>query len=55
MSADKDCVAWRIDQHKWQVLQQREPDVARELLKVSLKLTKERMDAITSYVLTTAG
>jgi hypothetical protein len=26
-------------------------DVAAELLKVGLKLTKERMDAITSYVL----
>jgi SulP family sulfate permease len=26
-------------------------DVAAELLKVGLKLTKERMDAITSYVI----
>ena len=55
MTAEKDCVAWRMDQEKWQQLQQNEPEVARELLKVSLKLTKERMDAITSYVLTTAG
>ena len=55
MVAEKDCVAWRMDRGMWETLQGKEPEVARELLKVSLKLTKERMDVITSYVLTTAG
>lgn len=52
---EKDSVAWKLGQEMWEQLQQKEPDVARELLKASLKLTKERMDTITSYVLTTAG
>jgi len=55
MVAEKDSIAWQMDGKKWQEMQAHDPDVARELLKISLKLTKERMDAITSYVLTTAG
>jgi len=31
-------------------MEEKDRDVAAELLKVGLKLTKERMDAITSYV-----
>ena len=31
-------------------MEEKDKDVAAELLKVGLKLTKERMDAITSYV-----
>jgi len=42
-----DCVTWILDQQKWQELLNNEPDVAQELLKLSLKLTSERFDAIT--------
>ncbi len=55
MTAERDCVVWQLGEKQWQQLQKKEPGVAQELLKVSLKLTKERMDAVTAYVLTTAG
>lgn len=45
---------WQMNTEKWNEMQEEEPDVAQELLVITLKLTKERMDAITSYVLTSA-
>ena len=45
--AETDCVTWILDESNWLDLQKNEPDVARELLKISLKLTNERMEAIT--------
>jgi SulP family sulfate permease len=48
-------VAWLLNKESWKRLQENEPGVAQELLRISLKLTSERMSAITSYVLTTAG
>ncbi len=45
--ADTDCVTWVLDEENWKELQNREGDVTRELLQISLKLTSERMDAIT--------
>lgn len=53
--AERDCVAWLMTREQWETLQEEDKDVAQELLRVSLKLTSERMSAITSYVLTTAG
>lgn len=53
--AERDSVVWLMDRESWDALQKAEPDVARELLRVSLKLTSERMTSITSYVLTMAG
>lgn len=55
VQAERDCIAWLLDREHWEELQQKQPDVAQEMLRVSLKLTSERMSAITSYVLTTAG
>lgn len=55
VSAERDCVVWQMTREKWDALQKREPDVARELLRISLKLTSERMNSITSHVLTMAG
>lgn len=52
---EADCVLWLMDAENWEKLQKEEPDVAQELLKLSLKLTSERMNAITSFVLTLAG
>lgn len=52
---ERDCVVWMIDKQSWGRLQKEDPDVAQELLRISLKLTTERMSVITSYVLTTAG
>ena len=45
--ADSDCVVWMLDEKNWQDMQAKQPDVAQEILKISLKLTTERMDAIT--------
>ena len=45
--APTDCVTWVLDEGSWRELQENERDVAQELLKLSLKLTSERMDAIT--------
>ncbi|KZF26373.1 hypothetical protein L228DRAFT_264776 [Xylona heveae TC161] len=53
--AERDCTAWRLTVAKWEELQSKQPDVARELLTIGLKLTSERMSAITSYVLTMAS
>ncbi|KAJ5217356.1 hypothetical protein N7468_010364 [Penicillium chermesinum] len=48
VKTEHDCVAWCLSDEKWKQLQEDEPRVARELLTVSLKLTTERMDSITS-------
>lgn len=48
--AVKDCVVWVMDTENWEKLQKEESDVAQELLRVSLKLTSERMDAMTKYI-----
>lgn len=55
VKAERDCVAWCLTGTQWKALQEHEPRIARELLTVSLKLTTERMDSITSYVLTMAA
>ncbi|MCJ1395175.1 hypothetical protein MMC18_008056 [Xylographa bjoerkii] len=51
-TADTDCVTWVLNKTKWERMQKEEPGVAQELLKISLKLTSERMDALTKYMLT---
>lgn len=55
VQAERDSVCWIMDRDNWEKLQKADPEVVQELLRVSLKLTSERMSAITSYVLTTAG
>ncbi|CEN59670.1 Putative Sulfate/bicarbonate/oxalate exchanger SAT-1 and related transporters [Aspergillus calidoustus] len=55
VKAEQDCVTWSLDAENWKRLREGEPAIARELLTVSLKLTTERMDSITSYVLTMAA
>lgn len=55
VAVENDSIAWLLTRDKYNDLEKREQEVARELLKVGLKLTKERMDAITSYVLVTAS
>jgi len=55
VQAERNCVAWLMDRDHWEKLQKADSEVAQELLRISLKLTSERMSAITSYVLTTAG
>ncbi|KAI0846831.1 sulfate transporter family protein [Daldinia vernicosa] len=48
--AVKDCVVWVMDTENWEKLQNEENDVAQELLRISLKLTSERMEAMTKYI-----
>ncbi|CAJ2501764.1 Uu.00g046170.m01.CDS01 [Anthostomella pinea] len=48
--AAKNCVVWVMDTDSWERLQTDEKDVAQELLRVSLKLTTERMNAMTNYI-----
>ncbi|PNY29325.1 Uncharacterized protein TCAP_00758 [Tolypocladium capitatum] len=55
VQVDRDCVVWLMDRECWEKLQRNEPDVASELLRISLKLTSERMSSITSYILAMAG
>lgn len=50
VAAENDSVAWLLTRQKYRELEEKHRDVSSELLKVGLKLTKERMDAITSYV-----
>ncbi|KAK5694100.1 hypothetical protein LTR97_009721 [Elasticomyces elasticus] len=53
--AEQECIAWLLTPQKWDELQEKEPDVAKELLKVGLKLSAERMNAIVNHVLITAS
>lgn len=55
VAVENDSVAWLLTREKFNELERKNQTVAMELLKVGLKLTKERMDAITSYVLVTAS
>jgi SulP family sulfate permease len=55
VAVENDSIAWLLTRAKFHELETKDEAVARELLKVGLKLTKERMDAITSYVLVTAS
>ena len=54
-TAERDCVTWLLDEANWARMQKDEPNMAQEFLKISLKLTSERMDTITSYMLLTSG
>ncbi|KAH7328663.1 sulfate transporter family-domain-containing protein [Stachybotrys elegans] len=54
-TVEKDCVVWLMDCEGWEKLQKDEPEIAKELLRISLKLTSERMSAFTSYILSMAG
>jgi sulfate permease, SulP family len=51
VSAERDCVAWKMDREGWNKIQKSEGGDAltAELLKIGLKLTSERMETITSY------
>lgn len=44
---ESDCVTWVLTSEKWTELQEKYSDITQELLKISLKLTSERMDSIT--------
>jgi sulfate permease, SulP family len=52
VSAERDCIAWKLDREGWRQLQQMEGGdaITAELLLLGLKLTTERMDTITSYL-----
>ena len=45
--ADRDSIAWGLNTEGWKRMQENEKDVAVELLKIGLKLTSERFDAMT--------
>lgn len=49
VTAEKDSVAWVLDEENWKRLQEKHPEVAYELLRICLKLTSERLIAITRY------
>ena len=51
-TAERDCVTWVLNNDSWDEIQKNYADIAQELLKISLKFTTERMDAITKYMLT---
>ncbi|KAJ6259454.1 hypothetical protein Dda_5091 [Drechslerella dactyloides] len=44
---ERDCITWTMDRERWLKLQELHPDIASELYRLALKLTTERMDAIT--------
>ncbi|KAF2189622.1 hypothetical protein K469DRAFT_658613 [Zopfia rhizophila CBS 207.26] len=55
VAAENDSVAWLLTREKYRVLEAKDRDVAAELLRVGLKLTVERMNTVTSYVLVAAS
>jgi len=52
--AERECVTWLLDRENWEELQKKEPEVAKELFRVGLKLTTERMESMISHVMTIA-
>lgn len=46
VTVERDCVAWLMSRDAWEQLQKERPDIAGELLRISLKLTTERMSSI---------
>ncbi|WEW55753.1 hypothetical protein PRK78_001186 [Emydomyces testavorans] len=50
--AETACVVWMMGEDGWKRLREAEAEVGLEMMRVCLKLTAERMDSITSYVLT---
>jgi len=46
-----DSIVWALDRDSWQKLQREKPDIAQELLRVSLKLTAERMSTVPSSIM----
>jgi SulP family sulfate permease len=46
---EMECVVWLMDEENWARLQKEEPDVAQELLRISLKLTSERMNVMIGH------
>ncbi|KAH8676260.1 sulfate transporter family protein [Xylariales sp. PMI_506] len=53
--AVKNCVVWIMDTQHWEKLRNDHNDVYQELLSISLKLTTERMNAMTNYTLANAN
>lgn len=53
--ADTEGVAWVLDQEEWDKLAKDWPEGECEILKIVLRLTSERMTAVTSYVLVNAS
>lgn len=53
--AETEGVAWLLDQENWEKLGKEWPEGECELLKIVLRLTSERMNAVTSYVLVNAS
>lgn len=48
VKAEEDCELWCLSVGKWRELREKEPKIAQELLRISLKMTSERMESITS-------
>lgn len=55
VESDDGVTAWILTRAEWQRMRKDWPEGSSELQAVALRLTKERVDAVTSYVLTTAG
>lgn len=48
VAAEDDSIAWLLTRESFEEMEKKEPEIAAELLKIGLKLTSERMNAITS-------
>ncbi|KAF2089134.1 hypothetical protein K490DRAFT_38608 [Saccharata proteae CBS 121410] len=55
VAAETDTVAWVLTRERWRELEDKMPEIARELLRICLKLTGERMNAVTSHIIVTAS
>lgn len=55
VTVERDCAVWFLSEEAWARMQREERDVAWELLRVSMKLTSEHMELVTSYILSIAG
>lgn len=54
VKVERRAVVWAMGKEDWERCQREEPEVAAELVRVAMKLSSERLGAITSYVLINA-
>ena len=48
---ERDCVLWVLGVEQWRLVKERVPEVGMELLRLALRLTRERVEVVTKYML----
>ncbi|KAJ2906999.1 uncharacterized protein MKZ38_008567 [Zalerion maritima] len=52
--AERECDTWLLTRENWDLMREKDPDIASEFLNVGFKLSSERMESITGHTLAMA-